>query len=236
MGTGSVLECQNGTKLINMEFKGHQKRPKASKMEYKRSQFNNMDPKAPKLRRKAIHKIKKTMFRKGRLKDVSLFSGYMSKDDNFGSQHRCQTSSKVMSKQVPKHIMHISQNHFYRYVNVETYYRQSGFDGLEVACANGKGRYQQIINILYKLKENYIEHYEKQSECVGKQIESNRCMERQMVEKVLQNNERGVRITKKGSLDKIKKPNSSGFGGQVITHASRPEGPANYIQSRATST
>ena len=49
-----------------------------------------------------------------------------------------------------------------------------------------------------------------------------------MVEKGLRANQRGVLFAAKGSLNEIRKAKDNGFGMEVITHASRPEGPANF--------
>ena len=49
-------------------------------------------------------------------------------------------------------------------------------------------------------------------------------MGRPMVEKGLQVSRRSVRFVAKWSLTEIKKSKNNGFGREVITHASRPEG------------
>ena len=60
----------------------------------------------------------------------------------------------------------------------------------------------------------------------GQQIQQNR-LERPLVEKRLWIRGRNVRFAAEGSLNDIKKQKDNGFGRQVITHASRPEGSAN---------
>ena len=52
-------------------------------------------------------------------------------------------------------------------------------------------------------------------------------MERPMVETWRRISRRVVRFADKGSLNEITKSKNNGFEKQVITHASRPEGPGN---------
>ena len=50
-----------------------------------------------------------------------------------------------------------------------------------------------------------------------------------MIEKVVRNNERPVRFAAESSHNEIKKSKNNGFGRQVFTYATRPEGPANFF-------
>ena len=94
------------------------------------------------------------------------------------------------------------------------------------ACANGKG-INKASKMITESTNKGIENNEQIQEIFGRKIKPNRPMKRQMVKKGLWWNERIVRLAAKGSLNEIKKSKSYGFGREVITHASRPEGHAN---------
>ena len=81
--------------------------------------------------------------------------------------------------------------------------------------------------------ENAKRHHTIMIKSIGffgvEKVKPNRPMQRPMVEKELWLLESGVRFAANGSLNEIKSL-QNGFGGEVITHDSRPEGPANiYI-------
>ena len=74
----------------------------------------------------------------------------------------------------------------------------------------------------------YSNHQIQQSYFDGQKIKPNRPMECPIVENALRISWRGVRFAAKGSLNEVNKLKNNGFGRQVISHASRPEGLANY--------
>ena len=84
-----------------------------------------------------------------------------------------------------------------------------------------------IYSLIYLSKNIKDMTKPRQSTFWGQKVEQDRSMERPMVENGLQIHLRGVRFAAKGSHNEIKKNEEQRLGGEVITHASRPEGLAN---------